>query len=601
MFQLNSQGILIRAVAGLLGCTIIILAILYHFNLVMMLEEFYLYILLALATPILFFRHRARGTSHHIPWYDLLLGLIGFIIAAYIALFAKEIYMEGWELGAPTSMMVAGFILILILLEGVRRSFGMIVFVITAFFVFEPIFAGSMPGPLGGLEFSFPRVMSYHVFGHESLIGSVGATCGKILVGYLLFAGMLQASGGGKFFIDIALSLFGRSRGASAKVAVVGSGSFGMLSGAPIPNILTTGAFTIKSMIKMGYAPQYAAAVEACASTGGSLVPPVMGAAVFIMASMLELPYWDLCLAALLPALIYYILLFVQADAYAGRNDIKGLKKNEIPKFMECLIGGIPYFAAVLVLFWFVAFLHLESQAPFVAIIALVIVSMFRKSTRMTWQSFWAMLENAIGLIADIFVLLYALGTLTGALNLTGTAATLSFSMVELAGGSKFLVPLMGAVVGYIMGVGVPATALYIILSVTLAPALVAAGFPLIHSHLFCFYVGLLSFLVPPVALSSITAGRIAGVQSVFKVGFTSMRLGMGLFVVPFLFLLNPDLIIGHGDFLRTAITFAFTIVGMVLLAMSFERNLVYFKLKYWQSILVGGAGILITFIPTIL
>lgn len=600
MIGLHLQGKLIRTIVGLLGGSIIVLAVLYHFNLVMMLEEFYLNILLGLSIPILFIRHRiGKYSSDVVPWYDLLMGGLGLAMGTYVAFHAKEIYMEGWELGAPTPMLIGGFLLLLVLLEGTRRSFGMILFSICVFFMFEPIFSSYMPGPLRGLQFSFSRVMSFHVFSHESLIGSVGATCGKILVGYLLFAGMLQISGGGKFFIDIALSLFGRTRGGSAKVAVVGSGMFGMLSGAPIPNILTTGVFTIKAMKRSGYAPAYAAAVEACASTGGSLVPPVMGSAVFIMASMLQMPYWDLCKAALLPAIVYYVLLFVQADSYAGRRNFQRMDKEEIPNFWSCLIDGLPYFASVAVLFWFVALLHLESQAPFVAILSVLVISTLRLKTRMSLKTIWGMLENAFGLIADIFVLLYTLGTLTGSLTLTGTAATLSFNMVDMAGGLPFLVPLMGAVVGYVLGIGMPATALYIVLAVTLAPALIASGYAPVPSHLFCFYVGLLSFLVPPVALSSITAGKVAGVPSVFRVGFTSMRLGMGLFVMPFFFILVPDLIIGsHASFLMTTYTFLSVLLGLSVLAMSFEGYLVRYKLKLWQSVLAGLIGISVAIAP---
>jgi TRAP transporter 4TM/12TM fusion protein len=452
------------------------------------------------------------------------------------------------------------------------------------------------------MSFSFERVMLFHAFGHESLLGPISAVCGRLLVGYLFFAGMLQVGGGGQFFINIALTFLGKSRGAPAKVAVVGSSAFGMLTGAPIPNILTTGAFTIPAMKKAGYPAYYAAAVEACASTGGSLVPPVMGAGIFIMASLLEEPYWNLCLAALLPAAIYYVLLFVQADAYAGRLNLQPMKSDQIPKLSAVLMEGYPYFVCVAVLIWFVAFARLVGQAPFFGILSLLAVSFLKKSTRISIGQFWLMLENSFKLIADLFVLIYTLGVLIGALNLSGTAPVLANNLVDFVGPHKWLIPFVTAVAAYILSMGLTTTAIYIIMAVTVAPAMVAAGFPLINSHLFCFYVGLLSFIIPPVALSAITAGKIAGDSRVFKVGNTSMRLGMGLFLAPIFLVFSPSLVIGQGyPFWQTAITFICITIGLSMLGMAFERYAIRLLLSIPISIVLGLIGIVIAIIPVLI
>ena len=591
---------LARIVIGVLGTAIIGLAIIYQFNLAMILEEFYLYVLLALAAPILFLTKNYKGQAvETVAWYDWIFAVLSFSICGLFALKAKEIYMMGWELEAPKWAFWSALILYIVLLEGTRRAFGWILFTICAVFLFEPLFADQMPGPLQGMSFDLERVVLFHAFGHESLLGSISSVCGRVLIGYLFFAGMLQVSGGGQFFIDLALSLFGKSRGAPAKVAVIGSGTFGMFSGAPIPNILTTGAFTIPAMTRAGYAPYYAAAVEACASTGGSLVPPVMGAAVFIMASLLEMPYWNLCLAAILPAIIYYVLLYVQADAYAGRVGLARLTEDQLPKMKVVLKEGYPYFLCIIVLLWFVAVLQMVGQGPFVGIITLLVIASLKKTTRISVADFWRMLESAFRLIAELFVLIYTLGVLVGSLNLSGTAPVLANNLVQVVGSYWWLMPFVTMAIAYVMSMGLATTAIYILLAVTVAPAMIAAGFSPVSSHLFCFYVGLLSFIIPPVALSAITAGKIAGVNNVFKVGNASMRLGMGLFFAPLFLVFSPSLLLGQGyPVWQSLLTFACILVGLSMVGMASERYCVKYHLSNVAAAILAVCGGVLSLIP---
>ena len=597
MFKIRTSSLPVRVIEGGLGLGIIILSITYLFNLKILLLEFYLYLLIALATPIVFISSRATSKeSDVIPWYDILLGVLGGAISFYFAVNAEKIVLQDWEMGAPLPMMTAGFILCLIMIEGTRRTFGWVLAAICLVALFEPLFAHVLPGPLRGLHFSFPRIISFHAFGHESLLGPIGSACGKILIGFLLFAGMLQVSGGGSFFINMALSVIGRTRGAPAKVAVIGSGFFGMLSGAPIPNILTTGAFTIPAMKRGGYEGYYAGSVEACASTGGVVMPPVMGIAAFIMASMLDMSYWPICIAAFLPALLYFMILYVQADAYAGKNNLKPLAEEEIPQFWPTFMEGLPYFGAIIILIWFISFMRMEAQAPFYSVLGLLAIATMRKSTRMSLRQVWEMAANAFRLIAELFVLVFSLGLVIGSMALTGIAATLSFSLIDLAGNATYMIPIMGAACGYIMGIGLPASAIYIVMAVTLAPALVDAGFPLLASHLFCFYVGLLSFIIPPVALAAITAGKVAGERSVFKMGFTSMRLGMGLFVMPFLMLYCPALLIGHAPIWKTLGAFIMVSSGLLLLSCAFEQFIINKKIPLVLSVVLGFIGLAVAF-----
>lgn len=598
MLKLRSDSLPIRIIIAALGLSLIILVVLYIFSIKVMLLESFIYLVLALAIPMLFLSYRATRTTEYVMWYDYLFAVLGAAVCLYLSQNSANIIRGGWAYEAPTKALIAACILLVLLIEGTRRTNGWIIAGLCTFFIAEPMFSDKMPGILMGIPFSFPRTISSHVFGTDSLFGPVGRVTGTLLLGYLLFAATIDITGGGKFLLNLAISLFGKARGAAAKVSVISSALFGTLSGATVPNILTTGAFTIPAMKKSGYAPAYAAAVEACASTGGNIMPPVMGAAAFIMAEMTGTPYWTICIAAALPAIIYYIVLFVQADAYAGRMNIRGVPGQEIPSFWATLKGGYPYYASVVVLIWFLAFQRMESQAPFFATIALLAVASFRKSSRPSPAKLLDITIGTAKLTADLVVLMSLLGVVMGALTITGLGPVLAFLLVQSVGGVKLLIPIVAAIAGYILGVGLPATAIYVLFSVTVAPALVKAGYPLIPSHMYVMWVGLLSFIIPPVALAAITAGKLIGEKSVFKVGFISMRLGMGLFVLPLVFIYCPSLLLGQGPISETIFHFCAATIGMVLLSMSFEKFFIRYKLNLWQALGIGAAGAIIALYP---
>ncbi len=595
---MKSDSLPVRVILGILSLAIITMAIIYLWNIVPIFLQFYIYMLMGLALPMVFLLNRAKGSSDFVPWYDFLFSALSLGIGIYFMVNARTIFIFVWEHRAPTEGIVLGGILLTLLLEATRRSFGWIIFAVCVFFVFLPMFSGVMPGPFQGLTFPFENTISAHVFGYESLIGPVGRVSGTLLIGFLLFAGVMQVTGGGKFFLDIVLSLFGRSRGAAAKVAVVSSAIFGSLSGSAVSNVLTTGSFTIPAMKKSGYSPRYAGAIEACASSGGIILPPVMGAVAFVMAELTEKSYWSICVAAALPAILYFLVLFLQADGYAGRRAIKGLAREEMPSFWESLKFCSPYLAAIVVLIWFLAFVRLEARAPFYSILALLLASFIRKETRPTIRTFSEMLMSSSRLIAEIMVLLYTLGVVAGSLSITGLATSFGNELLKLSEGSVLLLPLLVMLIGYIFGMGCPGIAVYILLAITVAPAMTQVGFRLVPTHLFIMYVGNLSLIIPPVALAVITASKLAGETSIFKMGIVSMRLGMGLFVLPIIFLFVPGIIIGEAPLSQTLIDFLLSMVGLSLIAMAFERYLIRLRLSLWQSILVGVIGLVIALLP---
>ena len=279
----------------------------------------------------------ARGS---VPWYDWICGAAILGLTIWIAMRAQAIIDAGWNTTGPLhATIIAGFVVALVL-EGLRRTGEMVLFLFCLIFASFPLYAGYMPGFLWGVQLDLSMALNEHVYGLESLIGIPMQVVADTLIGFLVFGVVLSTTGGGAFFMDFASAMLGTSRGGPAKVAIISSGFFGMLSGSPTSNVLTTGTLTIPTMKRCGYPPTYAAAVEACASTGGALMPPVMGAAAFIMANFLNVPYAEVVLAAFLPAILFYFALFIQTDFYAGRNGLRGVGADEVPPLWATLLGG---------------------------------------------------------------------------------------------------------------------------------------------------------------------------------------------------------------------------------------------------------------------
>jgi TRAP transporter 4TM/12TM fusion protein len=413
------------------------------------------------------------------------------------------------------------------------------------------------------------------------------------LIGFLVFGVVLATTGGGAFFMDFASAMLGTSRGGPAKVAIISSGFFGMLSGSPTSNVLTTGTLTIPTMKRCGYPSAYAGAVEACASTGGALMPPVMGAAAFIMANFLNVPYAEVVVAAFLPAILFYFALFIQTDFYAGRNGLRGVGADEVPPLMKTLIGGWYYIAAIVGLTLLLLAWRLEGEAPFWISLFLVAVAILRsRQIGFTPYRFAGLVVDIGQSIAQIIGLIAGIGLIIGALSITGVANSFSRELVQYAGNNVALLLATGALTSFILGMGMTASACYIFLAIVLAPALISTGLDPMAVHLYVFYWGLVSFITPPVALAAIAAASIAKADAM-AVGFKAIRIGCLLFLLPVLFVLQPALIL-KGPLLQVLQVSATAIAAVVLLAASFEG---YFyrigNLAVWARIPLGIGGLL--------
>jgi len=587
-----------RVVVGTAGLASVALSLNKILNLgflvgVTLLDNAYLYLLCALLVGLvfLFLPATARASRDAVPWYDAALYLLSVCVFGYFAFHADRILREAWEFMAPKPAVFVAGIGWLLLLEATRRAGGTAVFVVVSLVSLYPVFAGVMPGPIAGLPQPIETTAAYHFASSESVLGIPTRAFGELVIGFVMFGAVLQHTGAATFFNDIAFALFGVVRGGPAKVSIFASGLMGSVSGSVVSNVLTTGVVTIPAMKRTGFSPAYAGGVEACASTGGVLMPPIMGATAFVMASFLGVPYTTVVLAALVPSLLYYLGLFIQIDGYAAKRGLRGLPRAELPAIAATLAGGWQYLFVFVLLVWMLMVLQREALAPFVATGLLLLINQVWARHRLNWRRLGALIENVSRSLAELAALLAGVGLIIGSLSVTGLAGTLANDLVYLAGNNIYVLLVMGAVTSFIFGMGMTITACYIFLAIVLAPPLIAAGFDPVAVHLFMMYWGMVSFITPPVALASFVAAGLSGAAPL-KVGLQSMRLGSTMYFVPFFFVLNPSLIL-RGTPLDIAVVVITAVIGIWLIGSALEGYVVGFGLL-GEGFLAGIARLLL-------
>ncbi len=538
---------------------------------VVVLENRYLYALAGLFLAVTFcvFPATKRAAAKGAPWYDLLLALLGIAAAGYFIWTGEQSLRSGWEYGAPPPAQIMSYLLWLLILEATRRTGGLVIFGIVLVFSLYPVFNDLLPGPISGIARPITDTIVFHILSSESSFGIPMRAFGEIVVGFIIFGSVLQFTGGGQFFNDLALALVGRYRGGAAKVSIFASGFMGSLSGSVISNVLTTGVVSIPAMKRTGFSKEYAGATEACASTGGVLMPPVMGTTAFVMASFLGMPYAEIAIAAAIPSVLYYFALFVQLDAYSARRGLRGMEAAELPSLRATFARGWQYLFVFALLIWVMLAFRQETLAPFYATALLLVINQFSRATRFTLESA-ANLVLAIGRsLAELVSVLLGVGLIVGAFSATGLAGTLVNDLVFIAGKSTLALLLMGALTSFIFGMGMTVTACYIFLAIVLAPALVKVGLDPLAVHLFIMYWGMVSFITPPVALGAFAAGTLAG-SGPMRTGFAAMRLGSIIYFLPFFFVLNPALI-GRGSAGEVAVVVLTAVLGIYMIGASLQ------------------------------
>lgn len=557
------------------------------------LETQYFYLVLMFLMPLGFLLYRSNQKTDLLP-LDVLLALVNFLACGWLYWHSEQILDEGWEFGGPEEAVWVSYVLWACALETVRRVAGWSLFILVSLFSLYPLAAEQMPDAISGMSVSLQDTAIYHAMSSESVLGLPFRAFANLVIGFLVFGVALKCTGGGQFFIDLAFSLLGRVRGGPAKVAILSSGLMGSMSGSVVTNVLTTGQLTIPAMKRSGFNASAAGGIEACASTGGVLLPPVMGSTAFVMATFLGMPYYDVALAAAIPAVLYFVALFLQLDAFAARENLQGADEDEIPDLLDTIKNGWYYLGAFAVLVVLLLVMQREALAPWLSTLVLLILNQFSKRHRWGAKDVFDFLVASGSLFVELLIVLSGVGLIVGALSLTGLSGTLVNELLFLAGGSTLVLLLMGALTSFVLGIGMTVTAAYIFLAIVLAPALIQGGLEPLSVHLFILYCGMLSFITPPVALGAFAAASIAG-SNPMATGFKAMQFGVATYCIPFFFVLQPALILNAEPIVIVQAVFE-TFVGVWLIASGVQGYLPFMGVirGFVPRVLIATGGLLI-------
>jgi len=530
-----------------------------------------------------------------VPWYDLLAGGTALCTLAWVAVEFERL-LDAVPLRTPETIVIGALILVLTL-EALRRTAGYLLLGVVMVFMVYALVGHLVPGELTATYVRRDYLLVYLSFDPSALLGAPIRIATTIVIAFIFLGQILFKAGGGEFFTDLAKATTGHSRGGAAKIAVVASALFGTISGSPASNVTSTGVITIPLMKQSGYRGVDAGAIEAVASTGGQLMPPVMGAAAFLMAEFLEIAYADVVIGALVPSLLYYLAVFVQVDLLAARDRIGTLGGTPL-RVLRVLREGWHFIIPFALLIWLLFYYRTEPElaALYAALVTLIGGSIRRYgSQRLTARgvlaSFW---ETGL-IVVELLPILAAAGLVIGVLNVTGGGFALTLVLVKLAGGSSVALLLISAIVCIVLGMGMPTTAVYILLAALIAPALVEAGVPIFSAHLFILYYGMLSMITPPIALACFTASVISR-ENPMAIAFASMRFGWVAYVIPFMFVLSPTLLL-KGAPLAIAINCATAAIGVYF----FSAALIGFvrtPLSVLERLLLSAGGIA-SIVPT--
>ena len=512
-----------------------------------------------------------------------LMFVVDFLFTAGIILcctyFITELEALAYRGGNPSTMdVIVSCVAVLLVLESCRRSLGAAMPIIAVIFIVYAML-GNLPGFLQHRAIDVEWLSTHLFLTTEGVFGTtIGASATTVFL-FVLFGAALEKTGGGEFFLQLAYSVCGRYRGGTAKVAVVGSGLMGMISGSAVANVAGVGSIAIPLMKQTGYSSDDAGTIEAVSASGGLIMPPVMGAAAFIMAENLGVPYSEIILAAALPATLYYMAILFSVDFIAGRQGLVGMPKDQLPKFRAVMKEGYLYIIPMLILIYFICIAKTSAQrAAFWGFVSIVVLYAVRKilqekDVRGFCKMILDILIDGSRQAVSIIAACACAGIIVGVLSLTGLGLTLSSALVDLAGGSLFLLLLYTAIACIILGMGLPVTACYIILAVLAAPAIVNLGVPAIAAHLFVMYYGVLSNITPPVALASYVAAGISKSKPL-NVAVTSCKMSVVLFVLPFMFIYQPVLILQEVQAVTLISALVTSVVGVIAISAGSQRYL---------------------------
>ncbi len=495
---------------------------------------------------------------------DLILALGSIAISSYIIVNYESLVRRA---GMYTQLdQFMAILAIIIVLEGTRRALGPELPVISILFLLYAHYGQQMPGMLAHRGYSWSRIASHMYFTTEGIFGIPLGVSATYIFLFLLLGAFAKRTGLGDLFIDLALSLTGRTTGGPAKAAVVSSGLMGSISGSSVANTVTTGSFTIPLMKRVGYNSRFAAAVEASASTGGQIMPPIMGAAAFIMAEFIGVPYVTIAKAAILPAILYYITVGLMVHFEAKKQGLQGMSDDLIPKFLDVLKNRGHMIAPLIIIFYYLFRGYTPLRAAFLGILVSFALSFIKKDTRMNLEDLLDTLREGAISALGVAAACAAVGFIVGVTTLTGLGLKFTSLTVALAQGNLFLALFFTMVACTILGTGLPTTATYIVLATMAAPALTQLGVPILAAHLFVLYFGVVADLTPPAALAAYAGAGISG-SNPLKTGLTAVKLAIAGFVVPFVFAYSPSLLLIDTTAIQVILITGSSILGVFSLA----------------------------------
>ena len=524
-------------------------------------------------------RKKDSKIKNHFPWYDLVLGALGCIAYFYYTVNFTAIVHRAVAI-TPVDI---GFALvgILVLFEACRRVVGLPILVVAGGFIAYAFISG----------YSLRRIVHQLYYTTDGIIGTPLGVCATFIVLFIIFGSFLEKTGIGVFFVDLANSVAGFASGGPAKVAVISSALEGMYSGSSVANTVGSGSVTIPVMKKAGYKPEFAAAVEAAASTGGQIMPPIMGAAAFLMAEMTETPYAVIAVSAILPALLYFLGIFMMIHFEAKKIGLKGIPKEEIPHFGKLLLKKGYLFLPVVVLVVLMSHFTPSYSACF-AILTAIIASMFSKETRLNPKQLGEALATGAQNTIGVAVACSVAGIIVGIVTLTGLGQTIIGALLAVAQNSMFLALFLTMIACIILGMGVPTTANYVIMATITAPIVIQMGVPVLAAHMFVFYFGIVADITPPVALAAYAGAAIANANPI-KTGITATRLAITAFIVPYIFVYSPQMLFIDTDILTVIRITITSIIGIVGVASALEGYMSC-KMSWPERIAAAAAGLML-------
>lgn len=550
-----------------------------------------------MALAYLLFPMKKDIPKDKLPWYDVIIAIVGACSWLYISINFDSLVRRAGIYN--TTDIIIGIVGILILFEACRRIVGTPILIISLVFIVYALFGAYAPGFLNHRGYSIQRLVSHLYYNTEGIMGTpIGASATFIFL-FIFFGALLDKTGIGQFFIDICNAIAGSYDGGPAKVAVLTSAMFGTVSGSSVSNTVGTGSFTIPMMKSLGYRPEFAGAVEASASTGGQLMPPIMGAASFLMAESLGIPYKEVAKAAIIPAILYFTGIFIMVHLEAKKTGLKGLSRDSLPKIGELLMKkGYLVIPLATIIYFFVlgktaiyAGLMGIIAAGLVAIINSIVDIILKRERSFTFNDLIDVFVNGARNIISVAVACAMAGIIIGVITLTGLGLKIGAGLISISGGISILLLMLTMISSIILGMGVPTTANYLITSTIAAGAIIGLGFEPLAAHMFVFYFGIIADVTPPVALAAMAGAAIAK-SDPLKTGFEATRLSIGAFIIPYMFIFNPQILMINTTFVEVIPILITSLIGMFGVSAGLD-GYVFRKCNFIERILFIAAGLL--------